>query len=392
MAPKGASDPTQQSSAEDEASFQSALAATEFADNYDIAGEFEELRGFCTPTFCQEELGKTPDGRPTRALDSTNLGPAHWTLVSKFIASHAEKFDGFVVMQGTDTLAYTAAALAFALKDLRKPVVLSGAQISKGEPGSDARNNVVNAFRVACLRSPQPPFSPILRQVAVVFGSRIIRGTRCRKYSERDLEAFDTANAPLLGRIRLQIRMDPSLEHTQALVSGSTEREDTLPCEFDPRVSMLYLHPGLRPEIVEAVGRASSGLVLAAFGAGNVPCSTADYANPLALVPVIQSLVSDDIPVVITTQCVTGQAEVGLYETGDAARQARAIVANDMTPEAAYVKLAWVLGNGQAWPKKAIQALRGGPGRIGAIRTVMLTPIAGELVTNADLRGPFDAV
>ena len=88
----------------------------------------------------------------------------------------------------------------------------------------------------------------------------------------------------------------------------------------------------------------------------------------------------------VTTQCVTGQAEVGLYETGNTARQAGAIIANDITPEAAFVKLSWLLANEDRWPRKARQAARGGPGRIGAIRTAMLTEMAGEVTENADLR------
>lgn len=350
------------------------MVAETLGAGFDFAEQFPEISTFCMATF-----------RELLSLDSSNMGPVHWRQIADCIGQDAANYDAFVVLQGTDTLAFTAAALAFALQGLDKPVVLSGAQLNKDAVGSDAPLNVVNACRVATMqRGRDNDAGLILREVAVVFGSRIIRATRCRKFSERDLEAFDTVNVPLLGRIRLTIRIDPA---TMLRRAARKARDAFDPAsEFDERVALLTVFPGMNPELLETVGRQCSGIVLAAFGAGNIPCSSDSYSNALGLEPAIADLVGQDIPVVVTTQCVTGQAEVGLYETGEAARHSRAIIANDMTPEAAFVKLSWLLANEQRWPRKAHQALRGGPGRIGAIRTAMLTDMAGEVTDNTGLR------
>jgi L-asparaginase/Glu-tRNA(Gln) amidotransferase subunit D len=130
---------------------------------------------------------------------------------------------------------------------------------------------------------------------------------------------------------------------------------------FDEDVALLQLWPGMDPAVVDAVAARASGLVLAAFGAGNVPSGT----NPRSLEPAIRRAVARGVPVVVTTQCPRGLAEPGLYETGERARAAGAIVAGDMTTEAAFVKLSWLIGNGE----------RG----MAALRRAMLTPVAGEV-------------
>ena len=226
---------------------------------------------------------------------------------------------------------------------------------------------------------------PAVPEVATVFGSRVIRGTRCRKYSERDLEAFDTVNTPLLGRIRTKIRIDQNVKMGP---NANYVPPQQRPC-FDKNVALLHTYPGIHPDIVRKVGQSSSGLVIAAYGAGCIPCSTELASNAYSLEPVIRELSDDEIPVVVTTQCVTGLAEIDEYETGSAAHLAGAIIANDLTPESALVKLSWVLANQDLWPPKASQAARGSPGRLGAIKFAMLTPMAGEIMTNPKRRSVY---
>jgi L-asparaginase len=339
---------------------------------YDLTADFPALSAFCKPMF--KELA---------AVDSSDMCLRDYGRIADSIIEHAEEADGFVVVQGTDTLEFAAPALAFATAGFHKPIMVTGAQLPKSAPGSDAENNIVNACRVASLRvRRRGHMGPAVPEVAVVFGSRIIRGTQCRKYSERDLEAFDTVNAPLLGRIQLQVGLNGDAIRYDADQSMSPPTE---PAAFDEDVSVVSLHPSLKPEILEAVGDRSSGVILSAYGAGNIPCAKTRKANPYALEDAIRVLVQEDVPVGITTRCVVGAAEMGSYENGSAAQEAGAMILNDMTTETAYVKLAWVLANQDRWPKHARRALRGGPGFIGGVRKAMLEPIAGEISRNDEI-------
>lgn len=336
------------------------LVAEPLGNDFDFAGVFPQVLRFCEPRF--EELV---------ALDSSNLTPRHWSALGRHVRRRATGHDGVVILQGTDTLAYTAAAMAFALQGLDVPVVLSGAQIAAFALGSDAGNNVVNACRVAALRHERGGRRvPALRGVAVVFGSQIIDGARCRKMSENDLDAFASINAPPLGTIRREIELSPS-----SAAGGRAARRSRPAAirsvEFDEEVAMLELYPGIKPEVVDGVAGRASGLVLAAFGAGNIPSSTERADNPLSLEGAIRRAVDRGVPVVVTTQCPRGLAEPGLYDAGARARAAGAIVANDMTTEAAFAKLSWLLA--------ALGRPRDGARGMAAIRRGMLTPYAGEI-------------
>jgi L-asparaginase len=339
-------------------------AAETLGEQFAFGRAFPAIEAFARATFVELE-----------ALDSSNMRPSHWSRVASYISTHSDEHDAFVILQGTDTLAFTAASLAFALHGLGKAVVLTGAQLAMDVPGSDAHANVVNACRVAAW---QDRGRPVLREVAVVFGSKIIRGTRCRKYSEHELEAFDSVNVPPIGRIRTSLSLESHL-----LLGGSQRRTRFVAApSFDARVAMLTVYPGMDPDVITAVGVQSSGLVLAAFGAGNIPSSSATAVNDLSLESSIADLVRQEKPVIVTTQCVTGMAEIGRYETGSKAQEAGAIIANDMTPEAAFVKLAWLLANQDRWPSDARRAVQGKPGRIRAIARAMLWPYAGEITAN----------
>lgn len=331
--------------------------------------DFYGITEFCIPSFWK-----------LLSLDSSNLRHSHWQRLAEVIGKQAAFYDAFVVLQGTDTMAYVASAMAFALQGLGKPVIFTGAQLRRGVPGSDALTNIVNAIKVASLVERQPCGDrPALGEVAVVFGSRIIRATRCRKTSEDALEAFDSVNVPLLGRIGLEIRISPfiRLAHLQ--------KHDTFgfqpASEFSKNVALLHVYPGMDPEFLTCVGRRSSAVVLAAFGAGNIPCGTDSERNPFGLQSALDVLYSAGIPVAITTQCNSGQADPGMYEAGEAARRAGAIICNDMSSETAFVKLSWLLANEDRWPAAA-QAVRQQGQRLEAVRIAMMEDLAGEIGRN----------
>lgn len=260
---------------------------------------------------------------PLANIDSSNLQPEIWLTISRELYKRYREYDGFVITHGTDTLAYTAAALSLMLQELGKPIIITGSQVPLEEIGSDGRGNLINAFRVAVSD---------LAEVAVVFGSQIIRGSRAKKTSAFDMQAFTSANALPLGTIGLSIKF------AQEALKRS-KRKPMLRPFLEPSVCLLPVYPGIRPELVSYLSETHKGIVLEGYGAGNLPTE-----GPLSLVPAIQASTSRGVPVVICTQCLVGSTEMELYRVGRSALHAGAIPAMDMTPETTLVKLMWVLG------------------------------------------------
>ncbi len=298
-------------------------------DQFDLVGRIPMLQSLCDLSAIE-----------LFSRDSSNFTPHQWHLIAEAVVNHYAKFDGFVVLTGTDTLQFTAAALAFALQGTQKPVVVTGAQLPLDQPGSDAATNIINSVRLACLRQGCRENSACVQEVVVVFGSKIMRATRCHKVSENRLEAFDSVNFPTLGRFGIHLELDDHLLLKHRLPFRPETR-------FNPDVTLVYLYPGIKPGYLLQVGEQSAGLVIAAYGAGNVP--TCQEGGFLSLIPTLEKLNQRGKPVVLTTRCITGQTEPHLYETGFYAGQAGAISAGDTSPDTAFVKLSWLLGpkNGQ---------------------------------------------
>jgi L-asparaginase len=255
-------------------------------------------------------------------VDSSNLQPELWLRIARAIYQRIDAYDGFVVTHGTDTLAYTSAALSFVLQELPKPVILTGAQLPVEDIGTDARCNLINAVRVA---------TSDIAEVAVVFGSQIIRGTRARKTSVFDMQAITSAKSIPLGNIGLLIQLNRDVRRR----SG---RRVLLQPFLNENVARIPVYPGFNPEILEYLSTAHAGIVLEGFGTGNIPTETK------SLIPAIQAATEKNVPVVVCTQCIIGSTQMGLYQVGRAALNAGAIPAMDMTPETTLVKLMWVLG------------------------------------------------
>jgi len=256
-------------------------------------------------------------------IDSTNMHPGIWKKLAQAIYENYNKYDGFVVAHGTDTMAYTASALSFALRNLSKPVVLTGAQKPIFDLASDAQNNLINAAKTALLS---------ISEVCIVFGTKILRGNRAQKRSESKLNAFWSPVVLPLGYIALE----PEIYAER--VYHPKEGELKYTPDFESEVIFCQIFPGLNPKYIEmAIDNGVRGIVLNSYGAGNVP------SGDFSLFPAINKAVKAGIPVVITTQCVEGSAKMFLYEPGGAALEAGAISAFDMTSEAAVTKLMWIL-------------------------------------------------
>ncbi len=280
---------------------------------------------------------------PIVNIDSSNFTPNVWVQIAKAIFQRIKDFDGFVVAHGTDTMCYTAAALSFMLQELNKPVVITGAQVPLEEIGSDGRSNLINAVRVAISD---------LAEVAIVFGSQIIRGTRAKKMSAFDMQAFVSVNDEPLGKIGLSIKYDASA-HMRS------RKKPLLQAFLNNNVAMIPVYPGIKPEIIEYLAQNHAGIVIEGYGAGNLP--TDENIN---LIPAIKAAVDRKVPVVVCTQCMLGSTEMELYQVGRAALDAGAIPAMDMTPETTMVKLMWVLGQTDD---------------IGTVESMMLKSFSGEL-------------
>jgi L-asparaginase len=273
-------------------------------------------------------------------VDSSNILPEHWVKLAALVKQHYDEFDSFLITHGTNTLGYTCAALSFALANPNKPIILTGSQVSAGLPGSDALMNLENAIRVAVWRREHNP----IKGVMAVFGSHIITGTRVKKDTEFDYDAFKSFSTGSIGRIGRIINMnEPNLEkHLGYLRTGQYPEARTakdLRCEndFDTRIASLTEFPGMSSDLFRSLVDQNDikGFILRAFGAGD-PCTKHLDA--------FEYLKAKQIPLVVTTQAPNGNSNFQVNDPGLELRNRKlAIPAYDMSIESQTTKLAWLL-------------------------------------------------
>lgn len=264
-------------------------------------------------------------------IDSAELMPDAWNRLVALLASHWQTYDGFVVLHGTDTMAYSAAALSFMLGALDKPVIFTGAQIPLGEPRSDALNNLVSALQLVA-HSATPC------EVSLVFHDRLLRGNRARKVRTQGLDAFDSPNFPWLAELGIAI----SYPQPSALLSG---RPDFAPIEVDEEaVAILPLYPGMSLRRAKALlaDERLKGLILHSYGVGNPPSFEGELLTALTAAN------ERGVALLNVTQCAQGEVVQGAYATGAALNQAGVIAGGDITLEAAVAKLTVLLGRGMS--------------------------------------------
>jgi len=285
-----------------------------------LMAELPELRDPRAPAYHVREYATL--------RDSATMTPRDWTLIADDIAAHYAEYDGFVVLHGTDTMAYTASALAFMLRGLAKPVVLTGSQIPLSELRSDARENLLTALLIAA-HEPIP-------EVCLWFGSRLLRGCRASKVNASGLEAFDSPNFPPLGTAGIEIAVDRRL----ALPPPAPDAPLSVqPIDPGVRIGALRLFPGISPEMVAAVLAPLRGLVLEAYGAGNGP-------DDPALLDALAAASARGVVIVACTQCLRGRVDLDAYATGAALARAGVVSGRDMTAEAALAKLFFLFSAG----------------------------------------------
>ncbi|MDZ7771818.1 MAG: asparaginase [Balneolaceae bacterium] len=282
--------------------------------------------------------------------DSSDVSPLHWDRLISRIGERYEDFDGFVILHGTDTMAYTASALSFGLRNLGKPVILTGSQVPMRNIRSDARRNLVNAIEMATL-----PFN----EVGICFNDFLFRGNRATKMSIGDFDAFASPNFPPLAEIGLNI--ERNVEPPQP--AGDFEAAPG----FDDRVLLLKIFPGLSQRHLEALPLEEvQALVIESFGSGNFPLK-----EPYSLLPFLQRCLDRGILLVITSQAAYDAVDLSKYESGRRAQEMGVLGAGDMTTEATLTKIMYLLeqtGSVEATRGRFPQSLAGEVSAAGGSR------------------------
>jgi L-asparaginase len=256
-------------------------------------------------------------------LDSSDINPKHWAMIAEAISERYHDYDGFVILHGTDTMAYTATALSFMLGNLSKPVIITGSQLPISDAGSDGVNNVLNAVRFAC----QP-----LSEVAIMFGHVLVRGNRAKKMSQTNFDGFESPNVAPLAKLSTELKF---ADHA---IFRRTEHLE-LRTNLVTHVAFIKIFPGITNEfILGMVPPRTKAVILDAYGTGNFPIGEDGIQQA------INEISQQGIITVIATQCIYGAVEYEKYQGGFFAKQHGALSANDMTSEAALIKLMWVLG------------------------------------------------
>lgn len=265
-----------------------------------------------------------------RPIDSSNIKPEHWQAIAKEIRKHYDEHDGFVILHGTDTMAYTASALSFMLENLAKPVILTGAQLPVSDPRSDARENLITALEIA---SASKDGRPIVPEVCIYFDYQLLRGNRSRKVESMQFDAFDSGNYPPLAKAGVKI------DYNHNAILPYPEKSLFINEKLECGIAILRLFPGIKEAIIHSMLQTSGlrALVLETYGAGNAP-------SDAWLIDALQKAIDSGLIVLNISQCPGGRVVQGRYQTSQELARIGVIGGSDMTTEAAVTKLMVLLG------------------------------------------------
>ncbi len=283
-------------------------------------------------------------------IDSSDVEPGLWQQLAVLIKNRYNDYDGFVILHGTDTMAYSASALSFMLEGLSKPVIFTGSQLPIGEPRTDGKENLVSSVEIAAAKIRDG--SPMVPEVCIFFDSKLLRGNRSTKDNATGFNAFRSPNLPPLAEAGIEIRYNQSL-----IIRPDRKAELSIHNELDTRVAILKVHPGITQQVVSdtLLGSGSRAVIIETYGSGNA------ISRPWFVETVKEADRRGKI-LLNVTQCPQGDVNMELYATGKALKNAGVLSGGDVTTESALAKLFFLMGasSDNQWVKSQLEeSLRG---------------------------------
>lgn len=281
-------------------------------------------------------------------IDSSNITPDDWVQIGDVIYQNYEQYNGFVILHGTDTMAFTASALSFMFRGLDKPIILTGAQLPISSPRSDARENLITALEIASTNDQHH-----VNEVCIYFNYTLLRGNRSKKVESLFFDAFESDNYPKLAESGIVIN------YNQAVLLPAPDEPIRYFNKFDTNVVLLKLYPGIREEVVKNILQAPGvkGAVMETYGAGNAP--TAGWFEQC-----LGDAIKNNLVIMNVSQCTGGRVWQGRYETSSHLNALGVLSGADITAEAAITKMMMILAEEQ---------------NVEEIRKRLTTPIGGEM-------------
>ena len=266
------------------------------------------------------------------AIDSSDANIPFWRELARIIEENYDKYDGFVVLHGTDTMSYTASVLSFMLENLDKPVVFTGSQLPIGMLRTDGKENLISSIEIAAAKDDEE--RALVPEVCVYFESQLYRGNRTTKYNAENFRAFRSANYPVLADVGIHIRFNPEL-----IRYPKWGKKFKVNYDLDPNVAIVKVVPGMNINMLSILTKVEGlrGVILETFGSGNAPTNN-------EFLGAVRELVDKGLIVVNVTQCHAGRVDMDAYATGIALKNIGVISGEDSTIEAALAKLYFLLG------------------------------------------------